>query len=320
MPEDNQNQNDDANKGGADDANNADANKGGGDGGGDKGKQGGGDSDANKSLIDLDGKGDDKKGERPAYIPESLWDKDKKAVKDGTDPVVLKELETAHKRVDGLRKELGKAPQKAPAKPEDYKLPDFTKDEKDAPLKDVFKPDDPFVKGMAPVFHKHGVSQAQYEGIMRDGGHLLAGLAKDIVGDASQPPTAEELEEHRNEQYKAIGPNAPRLAAAVSEHFRMLKEQGHFTDNELEEIKATTASAHGLTMMNKLRVLMGGESIPMGDTLTVDGLKSDAEIQGMIGSDEYMNPSNPKHAEMQRTVKAQLTLREKAGRPERLQV
>lgn len=317
MSEDNQNQNDDANKAGADDAN-----KGGDAGGGGGGKPSGSDGDAGKSLIDLDGKDDAKKGERPAHVPESLWDAEKKAVKEGTDPIVLKELETAHKRAEGLRKELGKAPQKAPAKAEDYKLPDFTKDEKDAPLKDVLKGDDAFVKGMAPVFHKHGVSQAQYEGIMRDGGHLLLGLAKDMAGDgdSGKPPTPEELEAHRDEVYKAIGPNAPRMAAAVSEHYKMLKEQGHFTEGEIEEIKAASSTPSGLTFLNKMRVLMGGESIPMGDTLTTEGLKSDAEIQGLIGSDEYMNPNNPKHAETQKLVNQQLELRKKAGRPERLAV
>lgn len=290
-----------------------------GEGAGDAGNgNGGGNGDG--TLIDLDGKGGSPKaGERPAYIPETLWDAEKKAVKEGTQAELLKELDTQHRRAEGLRRELGKAPQKAPAKAEDYKLPDFTKDDKDKPLAEIFKADDPFVKGMSGVFHKYGVSQAQYEGIMKDAGHLLAGMKPDGSGEPAAL-TEDEIKDIQAQEMAKIGPNAPRIAAAVSEHFSTLIKQGHFNDAEVKEIKAMASTAEGLTVLNKLRALMGGESIPLGNSLKVDGLLDDAEIFAMMSTPAYQNSSDPGHAEMHRKYNAQLALREKAGRPVQLQV
>lgn len=289
-----------------------------GDGAGDG--AGGGKSGADGSLIDLDNKAPPT-GERPAYIPEAAWDATAKALKKDAADVLAKELETATNRADGLRKELGKGKQNPPAKAEDYKLPDFVKDEKDKPLQELFKADDPLVKGLGPVFHKHGVSQAQYEGIMKDGGHLIAELAKDVKGGGEEKQLTEaELEEIRTAELAKIGPNGSRIAAAVSGHLKELISQGHFNTEEISELRAMASTASGLTVLNKMRALMGGESIPTGDSVSVDGLLSDGEIFGMMGTKEYQNSNDPGHAAMHQKVDRQLTLRQKAGRPERLAV
>jgi hypothetical protein len=251
-----------------------------------------------------------KEGERPSFLPESAWDADKRAVKP---EVLLTEFEKADKIAKDLRVKLGKGLQKPPEKAEDYKLPQLT-DEADKPIADLLKADDPFVKGLGPVFHKHGISQTQYEGIMKDAGHLLKGLAGDNNGDASEP-TDEEKAAWRKDQYDRLGPNAPRMVAEVASHMKMLADQGMLSEQQTKYIKAFAGDAEGVKILNVFRTLMGGEAIPMNtDSIGMDGLPPDAEIAAVIGGKEYMAGDPATH----RKVENWLDQRRQAGRPERL--
>lgn len=291
----------------------------GGDGKGAEGKDGGpskGDSSSNgggkDSLIDLDNP-PAKAGERPAFVPETAWDAEKKTIK--TD-VALSEWEKAHNRAEGLRKELSKAPQLAPKEAKDYKLPEF-KEEADKAVKELLKADDPFVQKLTEIAHKHGLSQKQYEGFMAEAGREIAKAQAD---GGEQKLSEEEINAIKETEMGKIGPNAPRVAAAVSEFLQTKKAQGLFDDDMIAEVKAIGATAAGLKILNAWRSDAGGESITMGDSLTVDGLLSDGEIFGLMGSAAYQNQNDPGHAEMHVKVNKQLTLRQKAGRPERLAV
>lgn len=267
--------------------------------------------DGGKPLIDLDNP-PAKAGEKPAWMPDTAWDGEKKTVKVD---VALTEWEKANARAEGLRKELSKAPQKAPAKVEDYRLPEF-KDEKDKALTTMLKADDPFIKKVTEFAHKHGLSQSQYEGFLSDVGRELAAEAGK-EGD-SKGPSKEEAEEYAKQQLDLIGPNGPRVAAAVSEFLLQKKSQGIFDDEMIGELKALSVTASGLKILNAWRSDAGGESIPLGDSITVDGLLTDGEIFGMYGTKAFNDPSDPGHAEMHVKVNRQLDLRRKAGRPERL--
>lgn len=264
------------------------------------------------SLIDLDTP-PAKAGERPAFVPEAAWDADKKTIKSD---VALSEWEKAHNRAEGLRKELSKAPQLAPKEAKDYKLPEF-KDEADKAVKELLKADDPFVQKVTEIAHKHGLSQKQYEGFMAEVGREIA-AANAEGGDKKL--SEDEINAIKETEMGKIGPNAPRVAAAISEFLQTKKAQGIFDDDMIDELKAIGSTAAGLKILNAWRSDAGGESIPMGDSLTVDGLLTDAEIFGMMGSPAYQNQNDPGHAEMHVKVNKQLTLRQKAGRPERLAV
>lgn len=264
------------------------------------------------SLIDENAEAP-KEGERPGYLPENAWDEEKKAPKAD---VLLSEYERSQKRVTDLLAKLGKGEHKPPAKPEDYKLPEF-KDEADKGAADLLKSDSAFVKNLAGVAHKAGLGQVQFETFMGEAAKLLAAATGEKKGD--EPLTAEEKEQIREDIYKEIGPNAPRLHAAVNGFVKMLKDQGKFSEGELAEIKAMGASAAGLTALNKLRTMTGGESIPI-DAQHIDGLPSDQEIFTFMGQKAYNDPSDPGHLEAHKKVDGWLKGREAAGRPATLQV
>lgn len=289
-----------------------DDNAAGGAGAGDGGDKSGAGAGGDKSLIDLDGKGS--AGERPAYIPEALWDADKKALKEGTTADVLKELETQHKRAEGLRRELGKGTQVAPKTAKEYKLPQLT-EEADKSAAALLKADDPFIGELAEAAHEAGMSQKQYENFLTKAARALAKHGD----ERAAPLTDDQLAAIRDAEFAKIGPNAPRVASAVEGWARGLIAQGHFNPAEVQEIKAMAATADGLRVLNKLRTLTGGESIPMDGGTTVDGLMSDAEIKGLYATPEYNDPQHSGHATMHAKVAKQLDLRQKAGRPTYLQ-
>ena len=248
-------------------------------------------------------------GVRPEWLPESVWDAEKKAPKVDA---LLTEYERANKIAKDLRAKLGKGEQIAPKSPEEYKDPVFEGD--DEALSKMLNPDDGFIKGLKNVAHEAGMSQKQYETFMGKAVKMLSEQMKSAEPKAEM--TAEEKEEYRRQVYEEIGPGAAQMVTAVAAHINTLKQQGQFSETELKEIKAMASTADGLKVLNKFRVLMGGESIPTNvDALSIHGLPSDAEIGAVIGGEKYMSGDPETVAKVDRW----LTQRREAGRPERLQ-
>jgi hypothetical protein len=248
-------------------------------------------------------------GVRPDWLPESVWDAEKKAPKVDA---LLTEFQRADKIAKDLRVKLSKGEQNAPKTPDEYKAPVFEGD--DAALSKMLDPSDPFVKGLNSIAHEAGLSQKQYETFMGKAAKMIAEQA----GNAQAPTemTAEEKEDYRRKVYDEIGPGAAQMVTAVAAHINMLKNQGQFSESELTEIKAMASTADGLKVLNKMRVLMGGESIPTNvDALAIHGLPSDAEIGAVIGSEKYMSGDPETIGKVDRW----LDQRRQAGRPERLQ-
>lgn len=260
------------------------------------------------SLLDEAGT-ETKAGERPEFLPETAWDAEKKTVKAD---VLLTEFEKAQKIAKDLRTKLGRGEQKPPAKAEDYKLPQFT-EEADKPLAEILKADDPLVKGLMGVAHEAGMSQVQFESFMAKAARLVNDAAANNKGDDSEP-TEEEKAEHRKTEMAKLGPNGPRIATAVKGFLEQHK--GVFSEDDVKEIRAVASTAQGLRVLDKLRLLAGGENIAVGDGLHVDGLPSDAEIHQVIGSAAYRNGDVATH----KKVSTWLEQRKQAGRPDRLQV
>lgn len=273
----------------------------------------GGDND---SLIDLEGQGT-KEGERPAHVPEDMWDADKKALKEGVNP--LDEWGKAQKIANDLRAKMGKGEHKPPATAEGYKLPEL-KDESDKGVMEMLKSDEPFMKEIKNTAHKYGMSQEQYAGFLADVGRVVFKAAQDKTGEATTELTPEEKAEIREAEMAKIGPNAPKMMAAVEGWVKGLIAEGYINPEEKEEIKAMASTATGLSVLNKLRARQGGESIVFDNVHTVEGLKSDVEIYNMMGTKAYTDSSDPAHSSTHAEVERQLELRKKAGRPELLQV
>lgn len=248
-------------------------------------------------------------GVRPEWLPESVWDAEKKAPKVDA---LLTEFQRADKIAKDLRVKLSKGEQNAPKTPDEYKAPVFEGD--DAALSKMLDPADPFIKSINGLAHEAGLSQRQYETFMGKAAKLIAEQTKD--SGASAEMTAEEKEDYRRQVYEEIGPGAAQMVTAVASHINTLYKQGQFSESEMKEIKAIGSSADGLKVLNKFRVLMGGESIPTNvDALAIHGLPSDAEIGAVIGSEKYMSGDPETIGKVERW----LDQRRQAGRPERLQ-
>lgn len=264
--------------------------------------QGGG----SESLLNLNG------DTPPAFDPKTkpedegmaaFWDDEKGEYK-------LEELINGYREADtrakGLRDKLAKGEGKPPKEAGEYKA------EIPEELKDSIPEDDPMVEALKPVAHKLGLTQAQYAGVVGEMGKWL----KDNIGAIASGDNLsdEDKAAAREAQMKKIGDNPQAVIREVTEWTRALKQRGTFDDADIQEVEFLAATGEGVRLLNKMRIMTGGEDIPASARVT-DGLPSDAEIYSMIGDEKYRTDES-----YRQKVQKLLEQREAAGRPPRLQV
>lgn len=290
---------DDGTQDGGDESGDAD----GGDAAGDKGKK----KDGTSLLDELeDGEGttfDFSKGEKPEGFPDEYWDEDSKGP---NAQALFDALQKQEKIAKDLRAKMGKGAHKPPEKPEQYT---FKPSEKSA---EHIKDGDPLVVAAQKVAHKHGLSQAQYEGFMADIVDNMVDMAAQM-GDEASPANEEARKAYIKEQIAAIGPNGPQVLRAVQSWANEMKAEGVFSEDDVDTlVNEGLTSAKMVQMFNRLRSRMGGSSVPM-DAVD-DGLPPDAEIADTLNAAyESKDPAKIRKAE------GLLDKRRAAGRPEKLQ-
>lgn len=241
---------------------------------------------------------------KPDFIPDDAWDVEKNEIKAD---VLQDEFRKANKRITDLRKKLGKKGS-VPKDVESYKNPEFEVGSAQAKMLE----DD---SGLVPVFReaalKHGLSQDQFEGVIQDTlGWLAENQEKIIEGNNLSD---EQKQAYFDEEISKLGTNGNRLINTIAGWKNGLEKEGYLSESDVKTIGWWTSNADGIKLLNKLRVRMGGEEIPMESAVS-EGLPSDVEIAKMIGSQEYKDDQA-----FRNKVEHLLDLRKKTGRPVLLQ-
>lgn len=242
---------------------------------------------------------------RPDFIDESTWgdlyDGEAGAYKEGSAEKLMELANKAEEKAKGLREKLSKrGADKAPAKPEDYKL-QLTEE-----LATVVPADDPLVSDLPNIFHKAGISNDQGQEVLNG---VVQWLAENSPESRIENMTEEQQEQYKQEVYKDVGPNAPQVVRAVTEFGRQLKQQGQMDQAMADEFKALGATAGGIKLLNMFRQAQGGDALETSVTLD-DGLPSDDKIAKLLQK-ATMEGDEGAYKEAQEMIEK----RQKAGRP-----
>lgn len=193
------------------------------------------------------------KRERPAYVPEKFWDKDKHEVL----------TEQVFKSYGELEKNFKHGKHKAPDNGK-YDLTVFG---------EQLKADDPLNKAYVEWATKHGISQAAFDE-----------LGKTYVEMISSQMAAETIS-YENE-VKALGANAQAIMTSMVDWARGFVRSGVWSVEDFEEFKVMGGTAAGMRALMKLRESYEGR-IPLKETVDAGDLPSRLELEAMIADPLY---------------------------------
>lgn len=199
-----------------------------------------------------------KDGERPEWLPEQFWDKDKKTT--NTEALVTSWKDT--------RKALDAKGSKAPAKAEDYKF----EAAKDAKYGEI-KADDPLMAVFRTAAHKHGIPQEAFQGIVSE---VLAGI---FEGMPEPMDPAKELEK--------LGKNGQAVVDNVVGWITGLETGGTLSKDEADEMIRIGATANGIKALSKIMARAGEKSIPLDSAPAGEGLPSKEELYAAVRDPKY---------------------------------
>lgn len=195
------------------------------------------------------------KRERPAYVPEKFWNKEK------NEPNV----EGLAKSYAELEKNFKLGKHKPPADGK-YGM-------------DVFAgkvpEDDPLAKAYVGWAQKHGLSQAAFD--------ELGQQVIEMAGSAQN-----EGQISRKDEMAKLGPNGPALMNSMVDWARGLVSAGVWSTEDFEEFKFMGGTAAGLRALQRVRESYEGR-IPLQETTPANEVgMSDEELHAMVGHADYL--------------------------------
>lgn len=193
------------------------------------------------------------KRERPSYVPEKFWDKEKNEIL----------AEQAFKSYAELEKNFKHGKHKAPEGGK-YDMTVFG---------DKLQPDDPLNKAYVEWAAKHGISQAAFDELAQK--HMEIG---------AQQMEAEKIS--YDNELKALGANGPTIIASMVDWARGFVRSGVWSLEDFEEFKVMGGTAQGMRALMKLRESYEGR-IPLKDTTPSSDLPSRQELEQMIADPRY---------------------------------
>lgn len=226
---------------------------------------------------------------------------------------VLKAHGELNTRAEGLRTQLASKPS-APAKPEDYT---FKPGEKVAAY--FPEPDKhPALNAAKGVFHKHGVSQTAFEGIINE---LYGGMAEAGTLAAPYNPKAEvaNYAKQFGVDENVVGQHFQENVAFVGGLFAQL--QGSIPPTLAKEAQAElemlTDTAAGNALLRALTSRLSQSGIRItGQPGNQDGPLDDAELDKMT-ADPRIDPRNQNHKDADKRYDPALRAKYDAGMAER---
>lgn len=195
---------------------------------------------------------------RPDWLPENFWDGKTNAPNIEALAKAFKDTKSDYDRL----KAAGSS--KAPAKPEDYTFELKDIDHVKAPSSD-----DPGLQLWRGIAHKHGLTQAQAQGIAAE---MMAGAVEFV-------PQPLNLEAER----ESLGKNGQAMIDGVYHWAQGLKTRGILNDGEEAELLDLGKSAKGIRVLAKLRELSGEQPFAMTHVIGDGELPTPEEWQIKFG-------------------------------------
>jgi hypothetical protein len=194
------------------------------------------------------------KGERPAYMPEKFWDKEK------GEPL----LEQMSKSYSEMEKNF---------KNGKHKAPDGGKYDTAALTDKGIPADDKLLSTFTGWAAKHGLSQAAYD--------ELASQVVEMAGNATN-----EVQLSQKAEREALGEQADAIIGSMVEWAQGLVRNGVWTAEDFDEFKIAGGTAKGMRALMRLRESYEGR-INIRDTTPDDIGVSDEELHAMVGDKRY---------------------------------
>lgn len=180
--------------------------------------------------------------ERPAFLPESFWDKEKGAIKLNEFGVHYQEVAQFHQAETQRRAGI-------PAKPEDYAL-ELPKDFK---VPDGFKPEQFKVNDKDPRL-------PMARAIAKELGLDQAGFSKLIALDANMQAQAITADRAAaTAELAKLGEKAPARIGAIETYLK-----ANLVESEYEAIRPAFSSAAAVVAMEKIIAKATGQAVPTG--------------------------------------------------------
>lgn len=195
------------------------------------------------------------KRERPAYIPEKFWDKEKSALLE----------EQAFKSYAGLEKAFKLGKHKVPADGK-YSLDVFG---------DKVPENDPLRSAYVEWAGKYGLSQEAFD--------ELAGKVVEL-GQAGEA----KIQASYKAEKAALGANADAIINSMTDWARGFVRSGVWSVEDFEEFKVMGGTALGMRALMKLRESYEGR-IPLAETAPSADTPSREELDSMIGDPRYVS-------------------------------
>lgn len=193
---------------------------------------------------------------KPEFLADEFWDPDKNEPR----------LEALQKSQRDLRAQASKS-SKAPAKPDDYKLP-----LPEGAPEGLVKADDPLVAEIRTAAHKAGVSQAQLDAIA---GPFLAKAAELAKGAKTPEQLKAEQQEFLKAEVAKLGKTGEVQIKTIGTWGKGLVDKGVLSAEEFAEFRYAAGTAAGIRMLAKLRNLTSEQPVPID--VTVDGVQGSLE-------------------------------------------
>lgn len=195
-----------------------------------------------------------KKNERPEFLPEKFWDKDKAAPN----------LEAMAKSYAELEKAFKAGKHKPPADGK-YSLDTVA---------GKIPEDDPLLAKYSEWAGKYGLSQAAFDE-----------LAREVVELAGS--SAQEAQISAQQERAALGPKADAIIGGMVQWAQKLVSSGVWSSEDFDEFKVWGGTAQGIRALMKLRESYEGR-IPLPEPGGDIGV-SDEELHAMVGDPKYLS-------------------------------
>lgn len=209
---------------------------------------------------------------KPEGFPDDFWDTDKNSP--NVDKL-YKEFQNRDKIAKDLRVKLSKGEftGQPPADINEYTM-ELTDE-----LKPLVPDDDPLFNAARQAAKDAGLPKESFARFMQP---IVAKLAE-IKAQQDTPLTAEEIQVQRDAEISKLGPSGPRIVQAVGSFIDKLQAGGTFSEAEAKVAKQMANSADAVRVLNKLRMMGGGQDqVPLD--MPIDDRASKADIEGKMAA------------------------------------
>ena len=220
---------------------------------------------------------------KPENIPDEFWDTESNSIKSDT---LLEAYNQESKKALGLRQKLSeKGSVKPPKETSEYAY--------DESINDIVGSDSDSLKLLKESALKSGLSKDQFKNLTDN---LIPAMSEAglINKTLTKEEEQEEFAQFQKEEIAKLGDGGDKILQNINNWGNSLLSKGTFSEDDLSHFKDMVIESKDIVVFNKLMSLTGEKPIPL-DTNNSSPPISRVEIESIMATDEYQNPTNPKY-------------------------